>query len=487
MRLQQKALTFDDVLLVPAHSTVLPKEVSLASQLTRNITLNIPVVSAAMDTVTESRLAIAVALEGGVGVLHKNMSIENQAQEVSRVKRFENGVVKDPVTISPDMTVGAVLDLTKQYKISGLPVLDGKKVVGLVTNRDLRFERNLEQPISKIMTVAEKLITVDESATSEDAITLMHRHRIERVLVVDDDFYLKGLITVKDILMSSEYPIAAKDKQGSLYVGAAVGVGDDTDERVNALVAAGVDVIVVDTAHGHSQGVIDRVSLIKKQYPKVDVIGGNIATAEAAKALVDVGADGVKVGIGPGSICTTRVVAGVGVPQITAIDNVANALHKDGVPIIADGGIRYSGDIAKAIAAGASTVMLGGLLAGTEESPGEIELFQGRSYKSYRGMGSLSAMQKGSSDRYFQDSASTAVDKLVPEGVEGRVPYKGSVVAVIHQLIGGLRSSMGYLGCDTIPKIHEDASFVQISSSGMKESHVHDVQIVKEAPNYRVE
>ena len=487
MRLQQKALTFDDVLLVPAPSTVLPKDVSLASQLTRNITLNIPVVSAAMDTVTESRLAIAVALEGGVGVLHKNMSIESQAQEVSRVKRFENGVVKDPVTISPDMTVGAVLDLTKQYKISGLPVLDGKKVVGLVTNRDLRFERNLEQPISKIMTVAEKLITVDESATSEDAITLMHRHRIERVLVVDDDFYLKGLITVKDILMSSEYPIAAKDKQGSLYVGAAVGVGDDTDERVDALVAAGVDVIVVDTAHGHSQGVIDRVSLIKKQYPKVDVIGGNIATAEAAKALVDVGADGVKVGIGPGSICTTRVVAGVGVPQITAIDNVANALHKDGVPIIADGGIRYSGDIAKAIAAGASTVMLGGLLAGTEESPGEIELFQGRSYKSYRGMGSLSAMQKGSSDRYFQDSASTAVDKLVPEGVEGRVPYKGSVVAVIHQLIGGLRSSMGYLGCDTIPKIHEDASFVQISSSGMKESHVHDVQIVKEAPNYRVE
>ncbi|MDG2203167.1 MAG: IMP dehydrogenase [Burkholderiales bacterium] len=487
MRLQQKALTFDDVLLVPAHSTVLPKDVSLASQLTRNITLNIPVVSAAMDTVTESRLAIAVALEGGVGVLHKNMSIENQAQEVSRVKRFENGVVKDPVTISPDMTVGAVLDLTKQYKISGLPVLDGKKVVGLVTNRDLRFERNLEQPISKIMTVAEKLITVDESATSEDAITLMHRHRIERVLVVDDDFYLKGLITVKDILMSSEYPIAAKDKQGSLYVGAAVGVGEDTDKRVEALVAAGADVIVVDTAHGHSQGVIDRVSWIKKQYPKVDVIGGNIATAEAAKALVDVGADGVKVGIGPGSICTTRVVAGVGVPQITAIDNVANALHKDSVPIIADGGIRYSGDIAKAIAAGASTVMLGGLLAGTEESPGEIELFQGRSYKSYRGMGSLSAMQKGSSDRYFQDSASTAVDKLVPEGVEGRVPYKGSVVAVIHQLIGGLRSSMGYLGCNTIPKIHEDASFVQISSSGMKESHVHDVQIVKEAPNYRVE
>jgi IMP dehydrogenase len=468
MRVKQKALTFDDVLLVPAHSTVLPRDVSLVSNLTRNISLNIPVVSAAMDTVTESRLAIAVALEGGIGILHKNMSISDQAREVSRVKRFENGVVKDPVTISPDMTVGAVLDLTKQHKISGLPVMEGKKVVGLVTNRDLRFEKNLDQPVSKIMTVAEKLITVDEQATSEDAITLMHQHRIERVLVVDDGFHLKGLITVKDILMSSEYPIAAKDTQGSLYVGAAVGTGEDT-------------------AHGHSQGVIDRVSWVKKHYPSIDVIGGNIATADAARALADAGADGVKVGIGPGSICTTRVVAGVGVPQITAIDNVANALHKEGIPLIADGGIRYSGDIAKAIAAGASTVMLGGLLAGTEESPGEIELFQGRSYKSYRGMGSLSAMQKGSSDRYFQDSASTAIDKLVPEGVEGRVPYKGSVVAVIHQLIGGLRSSMGYLGCGTIPQIHEGASFVEISSSGMKESHVHDVQIVKEAPNYRVE
>ena len=487
MRVKQKALTFDDVLLVPAHSTVLPRDVSLVSNLTRNISLNIPVVSAAMDTVTESRLAIAVALEGGIGILHKNMSISDQAREVSRVKRFENGVVKDPVTISPDMTVGAVLDLTKQHKISGLPVMEGKKVVGLVTNRDLRFEKNLDQPVSKIMTVAEKLITVDEQATSEDAITLMHQHRIERVLVVDDGFHLKGLITVKDILMSSEYPIAAKDTQGSLYVGAAVGTGEDTEKRVEALVTAGVDVIVVDTAHGHSQGVIDRVSWVKKHYPSIDVIGGNIATADAARALADAGADGVKVGIGPGSICTTRVVAGVGVPQITAIDNVANALHKDGIPLIADGGIRYSGDIAKAIAAGASTVMLGGLLAGTEESPGEIELFQGRSYKSYRGMGSLSAMQKGSSDRYFQDSASTAIDKLVPEGVEGRVPYKGSVVAVIHQLIGGLRSSMGYLGCRTIPQIHEGASFVEISSSGMKESHVHDVQIVKEAPNYRVE
>ena len=487
MRVKQKALTFDDVLLVPAHSTVLPRDVSLVSNLTRNISLNIPVVSAAMDTVTESRLAIAVALEGGIGVLHKNMSISDQAREVSRVKRFENGVVKDPVTISPDMTVGAVLNLTKQHKISGLPVLDGKKVVGLVTNRDLRFEKNLDQPVSKIMTVADKLITVDERATSEDAITLMHQHRIERVLVVDDEFHLKGLITVKDILMSSEYPIAAKDTQGSLYVGAAVGTGEDTDKRVEALVASGVDVIVVDTAHGHSQGVIDQVSWVKKNYPGIDVIGGNIATADAARALADAGADGVKVGIGPGSICTTRVVAGVGVPQITAIDNVANALHTDGVPLIADGGIRFSGDIAKAIAAGASTVMLGGLLAGTEESPGEIELFQGRSYKSYRGMGSLSAMQKGSSDRYFQDSSSTAIDKLVPEGVEGRVPYKGSVVAVIHQLIGGLRSSMGYLGCGAISQIHEGASFVEISSSGMKESHVHDVQIVKEAPNYRVE
>ena len=487
MRVKQKALTFDDVLLVPAHSTVLPRDVSLVSNLTRNISLNIPVVSAAMDTVTESRLAIAVALEGGIGVLHKNMSISDQAREVSRVKRFENGVVKDPVTISPDMTVGAVLNLTKQHKISGLPVLDGKKVVGLVTNRDLRFEKNLDQPVSKIMTVADKLITVDERATSEDAITLMHQNRIERVLVVDDEFHLKGLITVKDILMSSEYPIAAKDTQGSLYVGAAVGTGEDTDKRVEALVASGVDVIVVDTAHGHSQGVIDRVSWVKKNYPGIDVIGGNIATADAARALADAGADGVKVGIGPGSICTTRVVAGVGVPQITAIDNVANALHADGVPLIADGGIRFSGDIAKAIAAGASTVMLGGLLAGTEESPGEIELFQGRSYKSYRGMGSLSAMQKGSSDRYFQDSSSTAIDKLVPEGVEGRVPYKGSVVAVIHQLIGGLRSSMGYLGCGAISQIHEGASFVEISSSGMKESHVHDVQIVKEAPNYRVE
>ena len=454
MRVKQKALTFDDVLLVPAHSTVLPRDVSLVSNLTRNISLNIPVVSAAMDTVTESRLAIAVALEGGVGILHKNMSISDQAREVSRVKRFENGVVKDPVTISPDMTVGAVLDLTKQHKISGLPVMEGKKVVGLVTNRDLRFEKNLDQPVSKIMTVAEKLITVDEQATSEDAITLMHQHRIERVLVVDDGFHLKGLITVKDILMSSEYPIAAKDTQGSLYVGAAVGTGEDTEKRVEALVTAGVDVIVVDTAHGHSQGVIDRVSWVKKHYPSIDVIGGNIATADAARALADAGADGVKVGIGPGSICTTRVVAGVGVPQITAIDNVANALQKEGIPLIADGGIRYSGDIAKAIAAGASTVMLGGLLAGTEESPGEIELFQGRSYKSYRGMGSLSAMQKGSSDRYFQDSASTAIDKLVPEGVEGRVPYKGSVVAVIHQLIGGLRSSMGYLVGGTIPQIH---------------------------------
>ncbi len=487
MRILQKALTFDDVLLVPAHSTVLPRDVGLSTRLTKNIKLNIPLVSAAMDTVTESRLAIAIALEGGVGIVHKNMSVTDQAREVSRVKRFENGVVKDPVTISPTMSVGEVLELTRQHKISGLPVIENGKVVGLVTNRDLRFESNLSQPVRDIMTAQDRLVKVSEDAANEDAMALMHKHRIERVLVVNDAYELKGLITVKDIMMSSEYPMAAKDSQGSLFVGAAVGVGADTEERVEALVAAGVDVIVVDTAHGHSQGVIDGVSYVKRKYPQVEVVGGNIATGDAAKALVDAGADGVKVGIGPGSICTTRVVAGVGVPQITAIDNVATALDRAGVPLIADGGIRYSGDISKAIAAGASTVMLGGLLAGTEEAPGEIELYQGRSYKSYRGMGSLSAMQKGSSDRYFQDNKSTPLEKLVPEGVEGRVPYKGSVVAVIHQLIGGLRSSMGYLGCASVEDIHERASFVQISASGMKESHVHDVQIVKEAPNYRVE
>ncbi|MEK9653168.1 MAG: IMP dehydrogenase [Betaproteobacteria bacterium] len=487
MRINQKALTFDDVLLVPAHSSVLPRDVSLASKLSKNISLNIPVVSAAMDTVTESRLAIAIALEGGIGIIHKNMTPEIQAREVSRVKRFENGVVKDPVTITSDMSVKDVFALTKQHKISGLPVVDAGRVVGLVTNRDMRFETNLNQSVAKIMTPAEKLVTVTEGASNEEAMRLMHKHRIERVLVVDKNFHLKGLITVKDILMSSEYPKAAKDKQGSLLVGAAVGVGEGTDERIEKLVNAGVDVIVVDTAHGHSQGVIDRVSWVKRNFSSVEVIGGNIATADAAKALVQAGADGVKVGIGPGSICTTRVVAGVGVPQITAIDNVASAILKDGIPLIADGGIRYSGDIAKAIAAGASTVMLGGLLAGTEEAPGEIELYQGRSYKSYRGMGSISAMQKGSSDRYFQDGQEAEAEKLVPEGVEGRVPYKGSAVAVLHQLVGGLRSSMGYLGCATINEAHERAEFVEISASGIKESHVHDVQIVKEAPNYRVE
>jgi len=489
MRVLKKALTFDDVLLVPGHSTVLPRDVKLATRLTRNISLNIPVVSAAMDTVTEAPLAIAIAQEGGIGIVHKNMPAAAQAAQVAKVKRFESGVVKDPITIAPNMTVRDVLNLIRQHRISGLPVVeDGKKVVGIVTNRDLRFESNLDQPVINIMTPKSRLVTVPERATNDEAMRLMHKHRLERVLVVNDSFELKGLITVKDILMSSEHPSAAKDAQGSLRVGAAVGVGEGTDERVEALVAAGADVIVVDTAHGHAQGVIDRVRRVKKTYPHVEVIGGNIATAEAAKALVGEGADAVKVGIGPGSICTTRIVAGVGVPQITAIEDVAEALASENIPLIADGGIRYSGDIAKAIAAGAYTVMLGSLFAGTEESPGEIELFQGRSYKSYRGMGSLSAMQQGSSDRYFQDSSdAAAAEKLVPEGVEGRVPYKGSVVAVIHQLMGGLRSAMGYVGCESVLQMQQRAQFVEISAAGIRESHVHDVQIVKEAPNYRVE
>jgi IMP dehydrogenase len=486
MRITQKALTFDDVLLVPAYSNVLPRDVSLRAQLTRNINLNIPLVSAAMDTVTETRLAIALAQEGGIGIIHKNMSPQAQAAKVAKVKRFESGVVRDPITITPDMTVRSVIALTRQHKISGLPVVQGKKVVGIVTNRDLRFENNLDQPIQNIMTPRERLITVHENASLEDARALMHQHRIERVLVVDDAFELRGLMTVKDILKSNEHPMACKDSFGHLRVGAAVGVGEGTDERVTLLVEAGADVIVVDTAHGHSQGVLDRVKWIKSRFPSVDVIGGNIATGAAATALVDHGADGVKVGIGPGSICTTRIVAGVGVPQITAIQNVADALKGSGVPLIADGGIRYSGDIAKAIAAGSHGVMLGGLFAGTEEAPGEIELFQGRSYKSYRGMGSLGAMQQGSSDRYFQDNEASQ-DKLVPEGVEGRVPYKGSVIAVIHQLMGGLRSSMGYLGCSDIPTMHVKADFVEITSSGIRESHVHDVQITKEAPNYHIE
>ena len=486
MRLLQNALTFDDVLLVPAHSNVLPREVSLATQLTRNIRLNIPVVSAAMDTVTEAPLAIALAQEGGIGIIHKNMDISAQAAHVARVKRFESGVVNDPVTIQPHMTVRDVLALTRQHKISGLPVVDGKKVVGIVTNRDLRFETNLDQAISNIMTPKERLVTVREGASREEVMTLLHQHRLERVLVVDDAFNLKGLVTVKDIQKSSDHPLACKDEKGRLRVGAAVGVGEGTEERVAALAEAGVDVVVVDTAHGHSQGVLDRVNWVKKNFPQIQVIGGNIATGSAAKALVDAGADGVKVGIGPGSICTTRIVAGVGVPQISAVSNVEEALRGTGVPFIADGGIRYSGDISKAIAAGAYSVMLGGMFAGTEEAPGEIELFQGRSYKSYRGMGSIGAMQKGSSDRYFQDNNGNA-DKLVPEGIEGRVPYKGSMIAVVHQLMGGLRASMGYVGCSTIEEMRNKAEFVQITSAGMRESHVHDVQITKEAPNYHID
>ncbi|MEE8288572.1 MAG: IMP dehydrogenase [Nitrosomonadaceae bacterium] len=486
MRLTQKALTFDDVLLLPAHSVVLPRNVNLSTQLTRTISLNIPLVSAAMDTVTEAGLAIALAQEGGIGIIHKNMSAESQAVHVAKVKRFESGIVKDPITIPPHMTVREVLNLTRQYKISGLPVVEGSKVVGIVTNRDLRFETNLDQPIKNIMVPKDRLVTVKEGTTREEAMALLHKYRLERVLVVNANFELRGLITVKDIIKTSEHPDACKDDLGRLLVGAAIGAGEGGDERAEALAEAGVDVIVVDTAHGHTQGVLDRVLWIKKRLPHIQVIGGNIATATAAKALVDHGADGVKVGIGPGSICTTRIVAGVGVPQITAIQNVSSALNGTGIPMIADGGIRYSGDVAKAIAAGANSVMLGGLFAGTEESPGEIELFQGRSYKTYRGMGALSAMQQGSSDRYFQDTEQNA-DKLVPEGVEGRVPFKGSVISVIHQLMGGVRSGMGYLGCETIDAMHTKAEFVEITSAGIRESHVHNVQITKEAPNYHVE
>ncbi len=488
MRVVQKALTFDDVLLVPARSNVLPREVSLKTRFTRSISLNIPVVSAAMDTVTEARLAIALAQEGGIGIIHKNMSPKAQAAEVAKVKRFESGVVKDPITITQDMTVRDVLDLTSQHKISGLPVIDAAgKVVGIVTNRDLRFETRFDQPVKNIMTPRERLVTVREGAKREEAMALMHKYRLERVLVIGKNFELRGLITVKDILKSTEHPLACKDRLGQLRVGAAVGVGEGTEERIEALIEAGADVIVVDTAHGHSQGVLNRVKWVKKNYPKAQVIGGNIATAAAAKALVDHGADGVKVGIGPGSICTTRVVAGVGVPQISAVANVAKALAKTDVPLIADGGIRYSGDIAKAIAAGAHAVMIGGLFAGTEESPGEIELYQGRSYKTYRGMGSLGAMQQGSADRYFQEEDELDTEKLVPEGVEGRVPYKGGMVPLVMQLMGGLRSSMGYLGCGTIDEVQRKAEFVEITHAGIRESHVHDVQITKEAPNYRTE
>ena len=486
MRILQRALTFDDVLLVPAHSSVLPRDVSLKTRLTRNISLNMPLVSAAMDTVTESRLAIALAQEGGIGIVHKNLSGKLQASEVAKVKRFESGILKDPITVPPTMSVREVLELTRLHKISGFPVLEGKSVVGIVTNRDLRFETNLDQAVSNIMTPRERLITVKEGATVEEGKALIHKHRLERVLVVNDAFELRGLITVKDIIKTTEHPLASKDASGRLRVGAAIGVGEGTEERATLLAEAGVDVIVVDTAHGHSQGVLERVRWVKRNFPHVEVIGGNIATADAALALLDHGADAVKVGIGPGSICTTRIVAGVGVPQISAIQMVSDALKSSGVPMIADGGIRYSGDICKAIAAGADAVMLGGLFAGTEEAPGEVELFQGRSYKSYRGMGSIGAMAAGAADRYFQDSASN-VDKLVPEGIEGRVPYKGSVLAVIHQLMGGLRSSMGYLGCATIKDMHEHAAFVEITSAGVRESHVHDVQITKEAPNYHVD
>jgi IMP dehydrogenase len=486
MRLLQKALTFDDVLLVPAHSDILPKDTSLKTRLTRNITLNIPLLSAAMDTVTEARLAIAMAQEGGIGIIHKNMQPKDQAREVAKVKRFESGVVRDPITIPPTMKIRDVIALSQQHGISGFPVVEGRQVVGIITNRDLRFEEELDAEVRAKMTPREKLVYVKEGAELEDAKRLMNKHRLERVIVVDDAFELRGLITVKDIQKATEHPNATKDAHGKLRVGAAVGVGPDNDERIDLLVNAGVDVIVVDTAHGHSKGVLDRVRWVKTHYPQVDVIGGNIATAAAAIALVEHGADGVKVGIGPGSICTTRIVAGVGVPQITAISNVSEALRDSGVPCIADGGIRFSGDVAKALAAGASTVMMGSMFAGTEEAPGEVILYQGRSYKSYRGMGSLGAMSEGSADRYFQDAANNA-DKLVPEGIEGRVPYKGSVLAIIYQLVGGVRSSMGYCGCATIDQLREKSEFVEITSAGMRESHVHDVQITKEAPNYRAE
>ena len=486
MRLTKQALTFDDVLLEPAHSNVVPREVSLATQLTKNITLNIPLVSAAMDTVTEANLAIALAEQGGIGIIHKNMSPESQADHVKKVKRFESGVVNDPITINPNMSVDEVIQITRKHKISGLPVIDNNKVVGIVTNRDLRFEDNLNQPVKNVMTPLERLVTVAEGANKDEIMRLLHQHRLERLLVIDKDDHLRGLITVKDIQKSSDHPFACKDTDERLRVGAAVGTGEDTEKRVELLVSAGVDLIVVDTAHGHSKGVLDRVKWIKKHFPNTDVIGGNIATADAAKALIDSGADGVKVGIGPGSICTTRIVAGVGVPQVTAIANVAEILNKKNIPFIADGGIRYSGDIAKAIAAGASSVMLGSMFAGTEEAPGEVELYQGRSYKSYRGMGTIGAMQKGCSDRYFQDSENNA-EKLVPEGIEGRVPYKGPVLNVIHQLMGGLRASMGYVGVQNITEMHKKATFVQITNAGIKESHVHDVQITKEAPNYRVD
>ncbi len=487
MRIAKEALTFDDVLLVPGHSQCLPRDVDLTSRLTRDIKLNIPLVSAAMDTVTESGLAIAMAQAGGVGIIHKNMSAENQALEVRRVKKFEAGVVVDPITVGPKTTIREVLELRRQYGISGLPVTEGKALVGIVTSRDLRFQENLDQPVSAVMTARDQLVTVGEGASKEEVIEKLQRHRIEKVLIVNDDFELRGMITVRDIDKAKDYPRACKDEAGRLRVGAAVGVGDEAMERVDALLEAGVDAIVIDTAHGHSSGVIDMVSRTRARFADLPIIAGNIVTADAAAALAEAGVDGVKVGIGPGSICTTRVVAGVGMPQITAIADVAAGLKGTGIPLIADGGVRFSGDLAKAVAAGAHSVMIGSLFAGTEEAPGEVELYQGRSYKSYRGMGSLGAMgqRHGSSDRYFQEGAD--LDKLVPEGIEGRVPYKGSVTAIIHQLIGGLRASMGYTGAASIEAMHDQAQFIRVTLAGVREGHVHDVAITKEAPNYRVE
>ncbi len=482
LRILAEALTFDDVSLVPAHSTVLPKDVSLATRLTRDLHLKLPIISAAMDTVTEAPLAIAMAQLGGIGIVHKNMSPERQAEQVAKVKTFEAGVIKEPFTVGPDTTIGEVLKLTRARNISGVPVVDDGQLVGIVTSRDMRFEKKLDDPVRHIMTKKERLVTVREGASDDEVIGLLHKHRIEKVLVVNDAFALRGLITVKDIQKKSDNPNAAYDAHERLLVGAAVGVGGDTEQRIEALAAAGVDVIIVDTAHGHSQGVLDRVAWVKKRFPQLQVIGGNIVTGDAALALMDAGADAVKVGVGPGSICTTRVVAGVGVPQVTAVAMIAEALQ-DRIPLIADGGIRYSGDIGKAIVAGASTVMVGGLFAGTEESPGETELFQGRSYKNYRGMGSLGAMEKGSKDRYFQDSSDA--DKLVPEGIEGRVPYRGPLSGVVHQLAGGLRATMGYVGCATIEQMRTKPEFVRVTNAGTRESHVHDVQITKEPPNYR--
>lgn len=487
LRIAEEALTFDDVLLVPGFSDVTPKDVSLKTQLTRKIQLNIPLISAAMDTVTESRLAIAMAQEGGIGIIHKNMSIEAQAAQVRAVKKFEAGVVKDPITIDSSATIRDLIALTSKHNISGVPVLDKGNLVGIVTGRDVRFETNLDASVSSIMTPKDKLVTVKEGFTAEEVRNLLHKHRIEKVLVVNDNFGLSGLITVKDMNKAEKYPTACKDPEGRLRVGASVGTSRDTDERVAALVEAGVDVLVVDTAHGHSKNVLDRVRAIKAKYPDVQVIGGNIATGEAALALVEAGADAVKVGIGPGSICTTRIISGVGVPQISAIANVVAALKGTGIPTIADGGIRFSGDIAKAVVAGANAVMMGSMFAGTEEAPGEVELFQGRTYKAYRGMGSLGAMSQsqGSSDRYFQD-ASAGAEKLVPEGIEGRVAYKGPLAAIVHQLMGGLRSAMGYTGCADLETMRTKPQFVRVTAAGMGESHVHDVQITKEAPNYPI-